>query len=175
LKNTVYYQIKNLSGNGLENAGVIRFFKRGAQIPKDKLNKFPELGNGIFSSCRIPCYTEPIYTTFSAPFPNFATTVTGLVPDVPAKVPLAPGLASRIPFCVPLTETLSSVISPVMQVLAITWRWIDEGGTFWPLIAMVQDGGCEAVGATKSVEEMIAAAGIFLLVAVGDYRGTGRQ
>jgi hypothetical protein len=62
-----------------------------------------------------------------------------------------------------------------MQVLAITWRWIDEGGTFWPLIAMVQDGGCEAVGATKSVEEMIAAAGIFLLVAVGDYRGTGRQ
>ena len=24
--------------------------------------------------------------------------------------------------------------------MAITWRWIDEGGTFWPLIATVQDG-----------------------------------
>jgi hypothetical protein len=46
-----------------------------------------------------------------------------------------------------------------MQVVAITWRWIDEGGTFWPLIAMVQDGGCGAVGATKSVEEMIAGDG----------------
>jgi len=59
----------------------------------------------------------------------------------PVNVPLAPGLASSIPFCAPLTETLSSVISPGMQVLAMTWRWIDEGGTFWPLIATVQEGG----------------------------------
>ena len=44
--------------------------------------------------------------------------------------------------------------------MAITWRWIDEGGTFWPLIAMVQDGGCGAGGATKSVEEMPVVAGI---------------
>ena len=44
--------------------------------------------------------------------------------------------------------------------MAMTWRWIDEGGTFWPLIATVQDGGCGAVGATKSVEEMMAGAGI---------------
>jgi hypothetical protein len=42
----------------------------------------------------------------------------------------------------------------------MTWRRIDEGGTFWPLIAMVQDGGCGAVGATKSVEEMMAGEGI---------------
>jgi hypothetical protein len=61
-----------------------------------------------------------------------------------------------------------------MQVLAMTWSWIDEGGTFWPLIAMVQDGGYGAVGATKSVEEMMAG-GVFLLVAVRDWRGTGRQ
>jgi hypothetical protein len=47
-----------------------------------------------------------------------------------------------------------------MQVLAMTWRWIDEGGTFWPLIATVQDGGCGAVGATKSVAEMPLVAGI---------------
>ena len=47
-----------------------------------------------------------------------------------------------------------------MQVLAITWSWIDEGGIFWPLIATVQDGGCEAVGATKSVAEMMDGAGI---------------
>jgi len=43
-----------------------------------------------------------------------------------------------------------------MQVVDITWRWIDEGCTYWPLIATVQDGGCGAVGATKSVEEMMA-------------------
>jgi len=60
------------------------------------------------------------YTTLSAPFANFATTVTKLVPDVPAKVPLAPGLVTSVPFCAPLTETVSSVISPTMQVLAIT-------------------------------------------------------
>jgi len=42
----------------------------------------------------------------------------------------------------------------------MTWRWIDEGGTFWLFIAMVQDGGCGAVGATKSVEEMMAGEGI---------------
>jgi hypothetical protein len=43
----------------------------------------------------------------------------------------------------------------------MTWRWIDEGGTtFWPLIATVQDGGWGAVGATKSVEEMMAGEGI---------------
>jgi len=59
-------------------------------------------------------------TTFSAPFVNFTTTVTELVPEVPAKVPLAPGLASSIPFCAPLTETMSSEISPGMQVLAMT-------------------------------------------------------
>ena len=46
--------------------------------------------------------------------------------------------------------------------MAMTWRWIDEGGTFWPLIAMVQDGGCGAVGATKSVEEMMAGDGIVI-------------
>jgi len=106
--------------------------------------------------------TTPWYTTLSAPFPNFATTITVLPPDVPAKVPLAPGLASGIPFCCPLTETLSPVISPGIQVLAMTWSWIDAGGTFWPLIAMVQDGGCGAVGATKSVEEMMAGDGIFI-------------
>jgi hypothetical protein len=44
----------------------------------------------------------------------------------------------------------------------MTWSWIDEGGTFWPLIAMVQDGGYGAVGATKSVEEMMAGGGIFI-------------
>jgi hypothetical protein len=44
-----------------------------------------------------------------------------------------------------------------MQVVAITWSWIDEGGTFWPLIAM--DRGFGAVGATKSVEEMMAGEG----------------
>jgi len=44
----------------------------------------------------------------------------------------------------------------------MTWSWIDEGGTFWPLIAMVQDGGCGAVGATKSVDEMVAGEGIFI-------------
>jgi len=59
-----------------------------------------------------------------------------------------------------LTETLSSVTSPGMQVLAITWRWIDAGVTFWPLIVMVQEGGCGAVGATNSVEEMMAGDGI---------------
>jgi hypothetical protein len=48
-----------------------------------------------------------------------------------------------------------------MQVFAITWRWIDEGGIFWPLIATVQDGGCGAIGATKSVAEMPVVAGIF--------------
>jgi hypothetical protein len=42
----------------------------------------------------------------------------------------------------------------------MTWRWIDAGGTFWPLIAMVQDGGCGAVGATKSADEMMAGDGI---------------
>ena len=105
-------------------------------------------------------YSTPRYTTPSAPFPNFATTVTELVPGIPAKVPLAPGLASGIPFCAPLTETLSSVISPGMQVVANTSSWIEEGGTFWPLIATVQDGGCGAVGATKSVEEMMAGEGI---------------
>jgi hypothetical protein len=47
-----------------------------------------------------------------------------------------------------------------MQVLAITWRWIDEGGTFRPLIATVQDGGCGAVGATKSVADMEEGDGI---------------
>jgi hypothetical protein len=47
-----------------------------------------------------------------------------------------------------------------MQVLAMTWRWIDEGGTFWLFIAMVQDGGCGAVGATKSVAEIMAGDGI---------------
>jgi hypothetical protein len=46
-----------------------------------------------------------------------------------------------------------------MQVLAMTWRWIDAGGTCWPLIAMVQDGGFGAVGATKSGEEMMAGEG----------------
>jgi hypothetical protein len=44
----------------------------------------------------------------------------------------------------------------------MTWRWIDEGVTFWPLMATVQEGGCEAVGATKSVEEMMAGEGIFI-------------
>jgi len=43
----------------------------------------------------------------------------------------------------------------------MTWSWIDEGGTFWPLIAMVQVGGCGAVGATKSVEKIMAGDGIF--------------
>ena len=46
--------------------------------------------------------------------------------------------------------------------MAITWRWIDEGGTFWPLIATVHDGGCGAVGATKSVEEMMAGEGLVI-------------
>ena len=99
------------------------------------------------------------YTALSTPFPNFATTLTVLVPDVAAKVALAPGLASSIPFCAPLTDTLSSVTSPGMQVVAITWRWIDKGGTFWPLMAMVQEGVRGAVGATKSVEEMMAGEG----------------
>jgi hypothetical protein len=36
----------------------------------------------------------------------------------------------------------------------------DEGGIFWPFIATVQDGGCGAVGATKSVDEMMAGEGI---------------
>jgi hypothetical protein len=72
---------------------------------------------------------------------RFATTITELLPDVPTKVPLAPMLASSIPFCAPLTETLSPVTSPGMQVLDLTWRWIDEGGTFWPLMATVQEGG----------------------------------
>jgi hypothetical protein len=36
---------------------------------------------------------EPIYSTLSAPFANFATTITVFVPDLQAKVPLAPGLA----------------------------------------------------------------------------------
>jgi len=49
-----------------------------------------------------------------------------------------------------------------MQVVAITWRWTDEGGTFWPLIAAVHDGGCGAVGATKSVAEMMAGDGIVI-------------
>jgi hypothetical protein len=52
------------------------------------------------------------------------------------------------------------VTSPGIQVVVITWSWIEEGGTFWPLIATVQDGGCGAVGATKSVEEMMAGAGV---------------
>jgi hypothetical protein len=47
-----------------------------------------------------------------------------------------------------------------MQVLAMTWRWIDEGGTFWPLIATVQEGVRGAVGATKSVAEIPVVAGI---------------
>jgi hypothetical protein len=47
-----------------------------------------------------------------------------------------------------------------MQVLAMTSSWIEEGGTFWPLIATVQDGGCGEVGAIKSVEEMMAGDGI---------------
>ena len=110
------------------------------------------------------------YTTLSAPFANFATTVTELVPDVPANVPLTPGLVPGIPFCFPLTETLSPVISPARQVLAMTWRWIDEGGTFWPLIAMVQDGGCGAVSATKSVGELMAGAGIVTGCGEGLYR-----
>jgi hypothetical protein len=55
---------------------------------------------------------------------------------------------------------MSPVISPGMHVLAMIWSWIDEGGTFWPLIATVHDGGCGAVGATKSVEEMMAGEGI---------------
>jgi len=40
------------------------------------------------------------------------------------------------------------------------WRWIDEGGTFCPLIATVQDRGCGAVGATKFVAEISVMAGI---------------
>ena len=63
-----------------------------------------------------------MYTTLSAPFPNFATTVTELVPEVPAKVPLAPVLVPSVPFCAPLTEAVSSVISPALQVSAITAR-----------------------------------------------------
>jgi hypothetical protein len=43
-------------------------------------------------------YSSPWYTTLSTPFANFATTITELLPDIPAKVPLAPGLASSIPF-----------------------------------------------------------------------------
>jgi len=79
---------------------------------------------------------------------------------MPANVPLAPGRAPGIPFCAPLKETMSPVKSPGIQVLAINWRWIEEGGTFWPLIAIVQEGVRGAVGATKSVEEMMAGAGI---------------
>jgi hypothetical protein len=53
-------------------------------------------------------------------------------------------------------------MSPARQVLAITWRWIDKGGIFWPLIAMEQDGGCGAVSATKSIGELMAGEGIFI-------------
>lgn len=103
-----------------------------------------------------------MYTTLSEPFANFATTVTELVPDVPAKVPLAPGLVPSVPLFSPFTETVSAVTSPAMQVLAMTSRWIEEGCTFCPLTAMVQDGGWGAVGATKSVDEMEAGAGILI-------------
>jgi hypothetical protein len=48
-----------------------------------------------------------------------------------------------------------------MQVLAVTPGWIEDGGTFRPLIAMVQDEGWGAVGATKSVADREAGAGIF--------------
>jgi hypothetical protein len=50
-------------------------------------------------------------------------------------------------------------MSPALQVFAMTWRWIDDGANFWPLIATVQDGGCGAVGAIKSVAEMPDTAG----------------
>jgi hypothetical protein len=43
----------------------------------------------------------------------------------------------------------------------MTWRWIEEGGTFWPLMAIVQEGVRGAVvGATKSVEVMMVGDGI---------------
>jgi hypothetical protein len=45
------------------------------------------------------------------------------------------------PFLCPVDRDLEFSNVPGMQVLAMTWRWIDDGGTFWPLIAMVQDGG----------------------------------
>jgi hypothetical protein len=55
---------------------------------------------------------------------------------------------------------MSPVTSPGNAGIAMTWRWTDEGCAFCPLIATVHDGGCGAVGATKSVEEMMAGDGI---------------
>jgi hypothetical protein len=39
----------------MENCVFIRFFKRGAQIPKDKFEKVLELGNVIFNNYQMPC------------------------------------------------------------------------------------------------------------------------
>ena len=50
------------------------------------------------------------------------------------------GLILSVPFCSPLTETRSSVISPAKQVLVMTWSWILAGEVFLPVMAMVQDG-----------------------------------
>jgi hypothetical protein len=47
-----------------------------------------------------------------------------------------------------------------MQVVAMTGRWIDEGGTFWPLMATVQEGVRGVVGATNSVAMIPVVAGI---------------
>ena len=95
-----------------------------------------------FHSCKILKNQSAAfwYTTFSAPVQDFATTVTVFVPAVPAKVPLAPGLVPSVPSCSPLTDTLSPVTSPALQVLAMTWSRIDDGGTLLPVIAIVQVG-----------------------------------
>jgi hypothetical protein len=75
-------------------------------------------------------YRTPWYTTLPAPFANFAITVTELVPDVPVKVPLAPGLASSIPFCAPLTKDPGFGYIPWNAGISLTRIWIDEGGIF---------------------------------------------
>jgi hypothetical protein len=41
---------------------------------------------------------KPIYTTLYAQFANFATIVTEVVPDLPAKGPLAPRAGTKHPF-----------------------------------------------------------------------------
>jgi hypothetical protein len=78
----------------------------------------------------------PSYTTRSALFVNLATTITELLPDVEVKVPPVPGLVRGIPFCAPLTQTLSSVSDIRRQKKSLTfsfwqgsWLWLEQ--TTW--------------------------------------------
>jgi hypothetical protein len=68
--------------------------------------------------------------------------ITLFVPEEPVKVPLAPAPVPSVPFGAPLTDTASSEISPALHWLVITRSRIEDGGTFDPVIAIMQLGAC---------------------------------